>query len=48
VNAGAFGVPAWSRAAADWPKRSGGPFDEEALIERIAERVAEKLRDKLK
>jgi L-fuculose-phosphate aldolase len=48
VNAGAFGIPAWSRAAAEWTKRSGGPFDEEALVERIAERVAEKLRDKLK
>jgi L-fuculose-phosphate aldolase len=47
VKAGAFGVPAWSRAASEWPKRSGGPFDEEALVERIAERVAEKLRDKL-
>lgn len=48
VNAGAFGTPAWSRAATEWTKRSGGPFDEEALVERIAERVAEKLRDKLK
>ena len=48
VNAGAFGIPAWSRAAKEWPQRSGGPFDEEALIERIAERVAEKLRDALR
>lgn len=48
VNVGAFGTPAWSRAATEWQRSSAAPADEEALIERIAERVAEKLRDKLK
>jgi len=48
VNVGAFGTPAWSRAATEWPRSSAAPADEEAFIERIAERVAEKLREKLK
>ena len=48
VNVGAFGTPAWSRAATEWQRSSAAPADEEALIERIAERVAEKLREKLK
>jgi L-fuculose-phosphate aldolase len=43
VRQGAFGAPAWSRAAEE-PKTS---LDEEALIERIAQRVADKLRDAL-
>lgn len=47
VNVGAFGTPAWSRAATEWPRSSAAPTNEEALVERIAERVAEKLREKL-
>ncbi|MCC6491436.1 MAG: class II aldolase/adducin family protein [Pirellulales bacterium] len=47
VHAGAFGAPAWSRAAAQCnQKPSAGPlpsFDEEAFIERVAQRVAQKL-----
>jgi L-fuculose-phosphate aldolase len=46
VHTGAFGAPAWSRAAAECNSTAGPkPFDEEALIEKIAERVAQKLRD---
>lgn len=51
VHTGAFGAPAWSRAASEGNRRddakSTQPFDEETLVERIAERVAQKLRDRL-
>jgi L-fuculose-phosphate aldolase len=47
VQTGAFGAPAWSRAAADCNGAPPAPFDEEALIEKIADRVANKLRDAL-
>jgi L-fuculose-phosphate aldolase len=49
VHAGAFGAPAWSRAAVDCNQNAGvaQPFDEEAFIERIAERVAQKLRERM-
>jgi hypothetical protein len=46
VSTGAFGAPAWSRAADELPQPPPA-LDEEALIERIAERVAQKLRDSL-
>jgi L-fuculose-phosphate aldolase len=45
VHAGAFGAPAWSRAAAEHNCQSSAPVVDDALIEKIAERVAEKLRD---
>jgi L-fuculose-phosphate aldolase len=48
VHSGAFGAPAWSRAAAEMNADCRPSFDEEALIERIAERVAMKLRDALR
>ncbi|RIK82611.1 MAG: aldolase [Planctomycetota bacterium] len=52
VRAGAFGAPAWSRAAAESKSSEVAhptpDSDEEAFIERIAERVAQKLRAALK
>lgn len=51
VHSGAFGAPAWSRAAPEGNRRDDAKstqlFDEETLVERIAERVAQKLRDRL-
>lgn len=49
VHSGAFGAPAWSRAAAECSASaaSAPPFDEETFIERIADRVAQKLRNGL-
>jgi len=47
VKSGAFGAPDWSRARAECSSGPPAPFDDEALIEKIADRVAKKLRDAL-